>query len=93
MRLFSVFIGFLLCLQHSAIQAAPAVDQTADRPLAIAPQSVANAQLPVGQLHWILELRIDTTQIIDFKKLMVEMVAAAKLESGTLVYELSLIHI
>ena len=87
MRLFSVFFGFLLCVQHSAIQAAPAVDQTADRPLTIAPQSVVNAQFPEGQLHWILELRIDTKQIIDFKELMVEMVAAAKLESGTLVYE------
>ena len=74
MRLFSVFFGFLLCVQHSAIQAAPAVDQTADRPLAIAPQSVANAQLPVGQLHWILELRIDTTQIIDFKKYILDFV-------------------
>ena len=87
MQLFMVFFGFLLCVQHSAIQAAPAVDETADRPLAMAPRSIANAQLPVDQLHWILELRIDTTQITDFKVLMVEMVAAAKLESGTLVYE------
>lgn len=87
MRLLSVFFGFLWCVQHSALQATPTVDQTADRPLAIAPRSITDAQLPVGQLHWILELRIDTTQIIDFKKLMVEMVAAAKLESGTLVYE------
>ena len=46
-----------------------------------------------SEVHWLLEVSVNDGQLDTFKALIAEMVEATQREPGTLIYELSLIHI
>ncbi len=87
MRLFRVLTLLLLSIGQVPMYAQAGSDSPAIQITELAPLSIAGHRASADQLHWILELQVDASGVKDFKKLMIELVAVASLEPGTLIYE------